>query len=327
MTVSLALRRDPSIPAATRERVRATAVRLGYRRNPLVSALMAGLRGWHPRGNDAHVIAYVESYAGTLTKQQQATLRRFRDGAREGAAQHGYRIEVFRMSEEGLSEAQLKRVLGARGIRGVVFAPFPRTGSALTLPWEDHAMATLGFSLAQPPLHRAVNHQVHSFRLALAQLLALGYRRIGLVMSRHEDERVERNWISSVLLAQHEHAGTDREFPLFFVEQVERNALLAWLRRHRPEVVVSTEPGVQAIVHAAARAKTRIGFAHLHLSERGSGCAGIDQNNERVGAAAVDLVVEQLHGNHYGVPANPKTVLIEGRWVPGRTAPGPRRRG
>ncbi len=328
MTVSLALRRDPSIPADTRERVLATAARLGYRRNPLVSALMAGLRGWHPRGNDAHVIAYVESYAGALTRQQHATLRRFRDGAREGAAQHGYRLEVFRMSEEGLSEAQLKRVLGARGIRGVVFAPFPLTGSALTLPWDDHALATLGFSLARPPLHRAVNHQVHSFRLALAQLLALGYRRIGLVMSRHEDQRVERNWISSALLAQHEHAETDREFPLFFVEHVEREALLAWLRRERPEAVVSTEPGVQGVVQAAAlRAKRPIGFAHLHLAERGSGCAGIDQNNERVGAAAIDLVVEQLHGNHYGVPANPKTVLIEGRWVAGRTATGLRRRG
>lgn len=324
MTVSLALRRDPRIPAGTREHVLATAARVGYRRNPLVSALMAGLRGWHPRRSDAHVIAYVESYSEAATRQQSASLRRFRDGAREAAAQHGYRLEVFHMGEQGLSEDRLKRVLHARGIRGVVFAPFPRTGSALAQSWDEHAMATLGFSLAQPPLHRAVNHQVHSFRLALAQLLALGYRRVGLVMSRHEDQRVERNWISSALLAQHEHAGTDRAFPLFFVEQVEREPLLTWLRRQRPDVVLSTEPGVQAIVRgASATPEAGIGFAHLHLSARGGGCAGIDQNNERVGAAAVDLVVEQLHGNHYGVPANPKTVLIEGRWVPGRTAPGP----
>jgi hypothetical protein len=42
-----------------------------------------------------------------------------------------------------------------------------------------------------------------------------------------------------------------------------------------------------------------------------------------VGAAALYLVVEQLHGNSFGIPQNPKTVLIEGRWVPGTTAPGP----
>jgi hypothetical protein len=89
-------------------------------------------------------------------------------------------------------------------------------------------------------------------------------------------------------------------------------------------VVVSTEPGVQPLVRIAARVEARpIGFAHLHLTSGAVGCSGIDQDNERVGAAAVDLVVEQLHGNNYGVPANPKTVLIEGHWRPGRTAPGP----
>lgn len=320
MTVSLALRRDPSIPARTRERVLAAAARLGYRRNPLVSALMAGLRGWHPRGRDAHVIAYVESYPASATPQQTGSLRRFRDGAAEGAARHGYRLQVFRLGEGGLNEARLEQVLAARGIRGVVFAPFPKTGSALALPWENHALATLGFSLARPVLHRAVNHQIHSIRLALAELLALGYRRIGLVMTRHEDARVERNWLSSVLLAQHENAGTDRSFPLFFEERIERGPLRAWLRRERPEVVVSTEEGVPQMI---ARAGGRIGFAHMHLTPEQAGSTGIDQNNERVGAAAVDLVVEQLHANSYGIPENPKTVLIEGRWVAGRTASGP----
>jgi hypothetical protein len=65
----------------------------------------------------------------------------------------------------------------------------------------------------------------------------------------------------------------------------------------------------------------------MHLTRDLAGCSGIDQNNERVGAAAVDLVVEQLHANAFGVPENPKTVLIEGRWEPGSTAPGPSKAG
>ncbi len=320
MTVSLALRRDPSIPAATRDRVLGVAAKIGYRRNPLVAALMANLRGLHPSGRDAHVIAYVESYPLTATLQQTGSLRRFREGAVAGAARHGYRLQVFRLGETGLSEKRLEQVLTARGIRGVVFAPFPKTGSALTLPWENHALAALGFSLAKPPMHRAVNHQVHSIRLAIAKLLELGYRRVGLVLSRHEDARVERNWLSSVLLAQHENAGTDRSFPLFFEERIERRPLRVWLRQHRPDVVVSTEEGVPAMIGRGRR----IGFAHMHLTPEQEGSSGIDQNNERVGAAAVDLVVEQLHANQFGFPENPKTVLIEGRWVAGTTATGPR---
>jgi DNA-binding LacI/PurR family transcriptional regulator len=322
--VSLALRRDPSIPAATRERIVALAEKIGYRRNPLVSALMADLRGRHPRRRDAQVIAYVESFPTNAAAQQLASLLRFYQGAADGAARHGYRLEVFRLGDAGLTEVQLERVLVARGIRGVVFAPFPETNSALAQRWENHALAVVGFSLARPRLHRAVNHQLNSIQVAFAEILALGYRRIGLVISRHEDARVERHWLSAALLAQHEHAGSDRRFPLLYEETIERRVLLAWLKRHRPEVVISTEQSGPAMLQWATGQGVRpTGFVHMHLTAELAGCAGIDQNNERVGAAAVDLVVEQLHVNSYGVPEIPKTVLIEGRWVPGKTAPGP----
>jgi len=96
-----------------------------------------------------------------------------------------------------------------------------------------------------------------------------------------------------------------------------------WLRAERPEVVLTTEPGIAARVRRErTSAGQAIGFAHLDLTAELPGGSGIDQNNERVGAAAVDLVVEQLHSNAFGLPENPKTVLIEGRWVPGETAPG-----
>ncbi|MEO7411809.1 MAG: LacI family DNA-binding transcriptional regulator [Opitutaceae bacterium] len=317
MTVSLALRRDPSIPAATQERVVAVAAEVGYRRNPLVSVLMAALRGGTPRGSGAHVIAYVESYPATATPQQAASLQRFRAGVVEGAARHGYRVQFFRMGETGLSEARLEHVLTARGIRGVVFSPFPQTGATLQQRWENHALAVLGYSLAEPRLHRAVNHQAHAIRLALSKLIALGHRRIGVAIRRHEDERAHRYWLSAVLLARHDHAKTRIRFPLWMAEVIERRPLESWLRRERPDVVLVTDREV----HGMLRGKG-VGFAHLHLTSGMPGWSGIDQNNERVGTAAVDLVVEQLHGNQFGVPENPKTVLIEGRWVPGNTALG-----
>jgi LacI family transcriptional regulator len=321
MTVSLALRHDPSIPPATRERIVALAEQLGYRRNPLVAALMAGLRGSHPRRQGAQVIAYVESFPTNAPAQQQASLRRFYEGAKEGAARYGYRLEAFRLGAEGLNEAQLHRVLEARGIRGVVFAPFPQTGSVLQLPWQGQALATIGFSLTHPPLHRAVNHQLQSIRLALAELAARGYRRIGLVVTRHEDARAERHWLSSVLLARHESVGTDHSFPLLYEDRIEPRQLRAWLRQERPEVVLSTEAMVWEILRQPARRGRRpVRFAHMHLTAELADCTGIDQSNERVGAAAVDLVIEQLHANRFGPPEVPKTVLIEGRWVPGTTA-------
>ena len=92
--VSLALRRDRSIPEATRARIEAAAARLGYRPNPLVAALMADLRGRHPQRDAAHVIAYVESYPSDATPQQRASLLRFRNGARAEAERQIGRAHV-----------------------------------------------------------------------------------------------------------------------------------------------------------------------------------------------------------------------------------------
>ena len=322
--VSLALRRDPSIPEPTRTRIESAAERLGYRRNPLVAALMAGLRGRHPRRRDAHVLAYIDSFPEEMPPQARASLQRFRVGARDEAGRQGYALELFRLGPGGLSEERLQRVLAGRGIRGVVFAPFPRTGTRLQAGWESFASAAIGFSLESPRLHRAVNHQLQSVQLALASLTERGYRRIGLAVTRHEDLRARRHWLSSVLLARHDHPAGEGAFPLLYEEEITRTALQAWVRRERPDVVVSSELGVRAMVEGAARRSgRRLGFAHLHLVEPLMGCSGIDQNNERVAAAAVDLVVEQLHANSFGPPANPKTVLIEGVWVDGGSAPGP----
>ena len=59
-TVSLALRGDRSIPPATRDRILAVAKRMGYRANPLVSALMSALHA--RRTSHKHtVLAYVTS--------------------------------------------------------------------------------------------------------------------------------------------------------------------------------------------------------------------------------------------------------------------------
>jgi LacI family transcriptional regulator len=144
-----------------------------------------------------------------------------------------------------------------------------------------------------------------------------------LVISRAHDERVDHHWLSSVLLTRHEQRDANVVFPLLLEDDFGPRVLQRWLRAERPEVVLTTEPGIASRLRRERTAAGQpIGFAHLDLTAELPGASGIDQNNERVGAAAVDLVVEQLHSNAFGLPENPKTVLIEGRWVPGETAPG-----
>ena len=44
---------------------------------------------------------------------------------------------------------------------------------------------------------------------------------------------------------------------------------------------------------------------------------GIDRGSERIGAAAVDLLVSLLHRNERGIPPSGNTLLVKGLWRDG----------
>jgi LacI family transcriptional regulator len=52
----------------------------------------------------------------------------------------------------------------------------------------------------------------------------------------------------------------------------------------------------------------------------------MDQRNDLVGEAAMDMLVSMVHQNERGVPENPRATMIGCRWIDGATVcPRPRR--
>src|ERR1700758_5798690 len=92
-TVSRALRSDPRISAATRQRVEEAAEKLGYRPNPLVSALMANRRRRGGAG-EVDVIALVTNYGGRTDWRTKEVCRWEHDGIQRRAGELGFRIEI-----------------------------------------------------------------------------------------------------------------------------------------------------------------------------------------------------------------------------------------
>src|SRR5690606_37413348 len=64
-----------------------------------------------------------------------------------------------------------------------------------------------------------------------------------------------------------------------------------------------------------------IAFACLDLTDDSGATAGIYQDAAAIGASTVDLVAGQLLRHERGLPAIPKTSVIDGRWVNGATMP------
>ncbi|MHA3774998.1 LacI family DNA-binding transcriptional regulator [Verrucomicrobiota bacterium sgz303538] len=319
MAVSLALRNSPKISRETTQRIREIAEKLGYRPNPMVAALMTQLR--HGREvKRPSTIAYVTAYPTEDGWKRPGPFVAFREGARRRAEQLGYTLEEWWLRRPGMTEQRFCDILDTRNIHGLIIAPLPPGGGELCLDWKRFCMATIGYSVTAPDLHRASNHQYGTITLALQELTRRGYKRIGLALCMETDSRVNHHWSAGMMVYQ-QQIPEDQRVPPLLAEGPFGRHFAAWFSEHRPDVVLSHEWQVMRILDSLGlRVPHDVGFAHLALGDREQyQWAGMDQNSELVGAAAVDLVDAQLRHNERGAPEVAKTVLIPGRWISGPT--------
>lgn len=324
MTVSLALRDHPKISAATRERIRGLAEELGYRPNPLVQALMANLRSTRPAQYHS-TIAWVTAFPTRDGWSRHWVHRHYHQGAVARAAALGYKIEPFWALAPHTSGAALSRVLRARGIRSLIIPPVGTPGMRLELEWEHFSCATIGYSFTEPRLHRTAANLREGMARALLECERRGFARVGFALPSDTDERVNHSWLAGYLAWQ-QFIPQKNRLPVLLAPDSLDAALPLWLRRHRPDVVISpNREFLKWLPDLGKRIPEDIGLITLsHPDESDASVArisGINQNNFSIGEAAVDLVVAQLQHNDTGIPAHPRVMLIDGIWREGKTLP------
>jgi LacI family transcriptional regulator len=332
-TVSLALRNDPRLPEATRRHIQETAAAMGYQPDAGIARLMTRVREGRLR-TEAQPLAYVICWESLESHFRYEAYRLFRAGAEARAREFGYYLEDFWVNREGgLSGARLAQVLRTRAIPGMLIAPVAvpydhpgRHGQRVDLPNADFAAATIGYSLLSPAPHRATHDHALGAETAVGRLLAAGYRRIGYVSSEAVHARVEGRWLAGYLLAQHALPTRDRLPPLLLGGFTSRHTrpLEKWLVRWKPDALVALE--YEELLGCLDALKIRVpadmAIAHLDAAVAGRPCAGIDQRSRDVGAAALDMLLAQIHRNERGQPSLRKTVLLEGAWMDGPSVGG-----
>ena len=205
-TVSLSLRNHPSIPEPTRERLRRLADELGYRSNVLVSALMSQVRlKQHKSGPE--VVGFLTGGQTANDWRNHSASVGFYEGARQRAQKLGLRIEPFWVGLGGVASAATCRALHARGIHGNLISPFPVPVYNYELDWAHLICVGLGYVFNQHALHRATHNHFRGAFLAFEKLVQLGYQRIGLMLDREENSRVNYTWLGGYLAAQNRAAG------------------------------------------------------------------------------------------------------------------------
>ncbi len=320
--VSLALRGDASIPEQTRRKIVGVAQKLGYRTNPLVSALMS-LQRQRRSMEGAATIAYLTSHPpGESWRARSYYLSMF-SGASERLAEIGCRLEEFALRSSGMTPARMLQILRTRSIHAVIVAPLPHGETHVELDFSQLATIGLGMSVHTPVIERVANDHFQSAALAVEQCVARGYRRIGFVLSQESSRRLDHRWLAGFRFAVEQQGLETRVDPLMTELQAELpGALPGWLRRNRPDAVILGN----AELELQAGLPLDVGMASLGVDRRDGRLSGVHQNYSLLGRVAAEHALAKLHTNNFGPLAEAHLHLVAGTWAEGETLPGPRRR-
>jgi len=323
-TVCRALRNDRRIPASTQERIREIAENLGYRPDPLLSALSLRRQG---KSGSAEIttIAYIDNNRGRILGEQEYGFREACwAGAKTRAEELGYRLEAFHIGNRELSERRLSQILYTRGIIGVCIAPLVSARGHLKLDWEKFACAAIGYTLVRPSLHRAAAHHYQSILLALREMRRLGYQRIAVFLDEATSRRVDDIWLAGVLLYARRYP--KMHFPVLVksgsvTDPAFCRMVVSWYRKQKPDAIIGNTAFRRILEAEGIRFPQDAAYAGLYRIHQYDGLiACVDQRTEQIAGTAIDLVIEQIQKNERGIPISPKTVLVTGQWQPGSSA-------
>lgn len=313
-TVSRALRNDPRITLAVRERVEAAAAQLGYRPNPLLAALGTMRRR-------RATVAYQTCLAYIMRSgPARAILDAHLSGARQAAERRGFRLEPFVMDDD-LREGRLDGILQARNIQGVIVGPLPEAHGNFTLDWSRLCTVVIEYSFTQPAFDRVVTDSYATMNMAIAECRRRGFSRLGVVLAQVVDERNE-GLLSAAFSLAREKDRRIAAIPRLILPGWQEDAMESWMRRWRPEVIISSNallPSIQTYLERRRiRVPAQVGLLNLNVASD-MNLSGICQDAPGIGAAAVRLVIEKLNHNDFGIPKSRVTLLTEGMWHEGNT--------
>jgi LacI family transcriptional regulator len=346
-TVSLALRNHSSLPESTRQRLKALAAEMGYRPDPALRAL-AAYRTRNAAKAKHSTLAYVTHWNTRFGWREAPAHADFHAGAERKARELGYDLDHFWVGEPGMTHSRLSDILYARGITGLILASHRREVDVpLQFDWSRFSAVKIDYFPHRPALHNVTNHQAGIIRLAMRQVRAAGYRRIGFVMHRGWDLSADHAWTAGYLCEQQFIPPEERVPICIFPEErpleawmpesreadspyrsmfeIPTEMFASWYEHYKPEVVISKGSFIRA---AAGELQLQVpedfAFVDLFLDHTDGRTAGVRQNHAMVGELAIETLVGLLQQEKLGPPAVPTVTYVDGTWFDGASLPNVR---
>ncbi|WP_404422380.1 LacI family DNA-binding transcriptional regulator [Nibricoccus sp. IMCC34717] len=309
-TVSLAMRNHPGISEALRKRIKAAAVELGYRPDPMLDAF--NTHRVAVQSHRAHsTIAWVLAVPDRAAAQADPHLAALWEGARSAADHFHCQLEAFYIGPGQLTPSRLNTVLRTRGITGVIFVRIPESMPDVTLSWEHFCSLRIDSQHLAYPLYGVAPDYRQALRLAWRRLRDDGAGRIGLALGPTLEPHVRDQFLMSYEFETHRLPPSARIAPAQPGNKVE---LQEWTANHSIDaLLIGGFPADDTLWQAASKATTLIS---LDGPAAPTAVPAVTYDGSAIGTQAVEQTVMLMRTNQRGHPRAAANTVLPFRWRP-----------
>lgn len=247
------------------------------------------------------------------------------------AESYGFDAELFYRNDYPSDDAFLD-AMRERRIRAVLVSQNhnPEQGENFDPDWTGFCVVQCGFGWFRPRTHAVSFDWFQATSLVWREAVKRGYRRIGGCFFSHEpaaEDDLTR--IGAALAEQRRFHGDGQEIPPFTGLFRDRDGFARWIREQRPDAVIGFSHGVVWWLRDEGyRVPEDIGFAALNLGRGGVNrpTSGLRHFATRITRAGTEFILMLMEDGEYGIPEEPRTLMVEPTWHEGETLPDRARR-
>ena len=318
-TVSLALRESPRISLETRARVQQVAAKLGYRPDPMLSALAAHRWKRRPKIEGSTLAVIGDNLEGL-------------DGMEERARAYGYRLEKYLCADHP-DPWKLSQTLYNRGILGVLVGQIFTPGFCAGFDWSRFVSVACSEGMERPPVNLVMPNHFRAVQEGWDMCWAAGYRRIGMMlfdnpvaMDMHDREAAfldrqqavpVRSRVSVLKLRSWGRKG-QRPKQGDISHAVAVSLVNEWMRVHKPDMILGFNNAFYWLLKDSGWSiPEKVGFTDLWVSRPTAGASGFYLFPDEVGRRAVEWLDSLLRIGERGLPVHPATMSVNLVWQDG----------
>jgi LacI family transcriptional regulator len=322
-TVSRVLAGKQHVDPALRKKILSIAKELDFERDPALQALISYRKSSARHPANWEVIALVSTETSLESFLKIKVNEMYLEGIQEAKKTFGFKTEFFGLNHLDLeaSCAKVQKTLHHRGIRGVLLLPAQYKKNKIQLPFNFSSFATVavGRSIEGEGFNRVGIDYFQNMRTTCLKAFELGYRRFGFCQKDALNTRQNQTALGAFLASTHTLLSPPNRLPELIGPQVNQSVIAEWYAQHRPDVIIASHGFyLNYLQDMGLAVPDKCGFIHYNKISP-STPAGVYTPAQHVGFQSIQLLMQCMQSNQYGLRHNPTQILIPGTFDEGPT--------